>query len=365
MSQSALYPRPVGFVGSMALASAAEVFGAVSEHVGSLATRIPDGETGERLRWIGWQRDQLVGRPGIDIAQEITIQGPVGQVLRRLKLKDGYSALQLQLRPLGYLEAARASFAEFENAREQGKFDAQARFQISLPSPMALASGIAGPRDEVLQAFELAYRSELSDIFAAIPPDKLAIQWDLAQETHMEESRRHPDALRPEFAALADPRARQAFGLQRVLDAAARACEWIPAEAELGIHLCYGDADGKHIIEPHDTTVMSEMAGGLTGRVTRRIDWIHMPVPIERDDDAYFAPLKNLRVRPDTTIFLGLIHHRDGLEGARRRIDAAQKVLPSFGVATECGMGRRDPTIMPELLALHRRVAELEHTPRA
>jgi len=44
----------------------------------------------------------------------------------------------------------------------------------------------------------------------------------------------------------------------------------------------------------------------------------------------------------------------DGVEGARRRIEIARKYLRDFGVATQCGWGRRPPSDKLEgLLDLH------------
>jgi hypothetical protein len=114
----------------------------------------------------------------------------------------------------------------------------------------------------------------------------------------------------------------------------------VPADVHLGMHLCYGDSDGKHAIEPVDTQKMVELANLITKVATRPLQWIHMPVPIARDDEAFFAPLQNLKLHPQTELFLGLIHHADGPEGARRRIAAAEKFVSRFGVATECGIGR-------------------------
>jgi hypothetical protein len=84
-----------------------------------------------------------------------------------------------------------------------------------------------------------------------------------------------------------------------------------------------------------------------------------MPVPIDRADDAYFAPLKDLNLPAGTQLFLGLVHLDDGVQGARERVRAAQKVVPEFGVACECGLGRRPPERIPELLRLHREIASL------
>ena len=44
-------------------------------------------------------------------------------------------------------------------------------------------------------------------------------------------------------------------------------------------------------------------------------------------------------------------------ETGRRRIAAAERVVPAFGIATECGLGRRDPGTIADLLKLHAAVA--------
>jgi hypothetical protein len=56
-------------------------------------------------------------------------------------------------------------------------------------------------------------------------------------------------------------------------------------------------------------------------------------------------------------LYLGLVHFTDGAEGTERRIAAAQRTLTGFGVATECGMGRRPPETIPDLLSIHSAVA--------
>ena len=113
-----------------------------------------------------------------------------------------------------------------------------------------------------------------------------------------------------------------------------------------GFHLCYGDLDAKHFIDPADATKMVELANLIAGSVSRPITWLHMPVPIGRTDDAFYAPLKNLRLGSDTELYLGLVHAQDGVEGTRRRIETAKKYAPAFGIASECGISRgRDPRL--------------------
>ena len=55
---------------------------------------------------------------------------------------------------------------------------------------------------------------------------------------------------------------------------------------------------------------------------------------------------------------LGLVHYTDGIEGARRRITAAETVVKDFAIATECGLGRRASDTIPKLLRLHAAVAD-------
>jgi hypothetical protein len=86
-------------------------------------------------------------------------------------------------------------------------------------------------------------------------------------------------------------------------------------------------------------------------RVSRHVDYVHMPV-VPRPDDAFYAPLRDLDVG-DTRIFLGMVHHTDTIDDFRRRRDLARKYLPEFGIGSVCGYGRVDPTEARAVLDLH------------
>jgi hypothetical protein len=144
-----------------------------------------------------------------------------------------------------------------------------------------------------------------------------------------------------------------------VTDMLRRIGDSVPEPIELGYHLCYGDAGHKHFVEPRDAGLLVEVANTVLDGLRRPVSWLHLPVPRSRDDEAYGAPLAALRLSPATELYLGLIHLTDGAEGARRRVAAAQRcVQHEFGVATECGLGRRDPADIPAIVALHAQVAE-------
>ena len=87
----------------------------------------------------------------------------------------------------------------------------------------------------------------------------------------------------------------------------------VPADVEAGVHLCYGDAGERHFIEPTDAATLVRYANAVIAASEREISWLHLPVPIERDDAAYFAPLAELA--PVAELYLGLVHREDGAEG--------------------------------------------------
>ncbi|MFL5099365.1 MAG: hypothetical protein ACJ8E5_02050, partial [Xanthobacteraceae bacterium] len=134
----------------------------------------------------------------------------------------------------------------------------------------------------------------------------------------------------------------------------------VPADVELLFHLCYGDAGHRHVVEPTDMGDMVEFTNRLVRGIRRGIDLVHMPVPRDRADAGYFAPLRELRLDPGTELCLGLVHHTDGVEGTKKRLATARQFVTDFSIATECGFGRRDPGTIPELLRIHAAAAALE-----
>ena len=85
----------------------------------------------------------------------------------------------------------------------------------------------------------------------------------------------------------------------------------VPADVDLLFHFCYGDANHKHVVEPLDMGDMVDLANVLAKRVARPIQMVHMPVPRDRDDDAYFAPLRRLSLAPETLLCLARLSHHN------------------------------------------------------
>lgn len=331
-------PTTVQLVGSVPLANAEEVFRAASRWLGKRLRRLPDGETGDRLQWVVWQFPILSRHPDIQMVPAQNDYSPQP----RLRLRN---PAPLVLSSIGYAEVARASYVRFAYLKEEGVIPQRCRFQVSLPTPRAVAQVFAVEPDQARfeQAYETRMLQEVKELCDAVPPGELAIQWDVAVEIGMLEGVWTPEFdLRP--------------GLWTRL---ARLGEVVPPEAELGFHLCYGDYGHEHFIQPKDMGYLVEVANALGTGIRRAVDWIHMPVPRERTDDAYFEPLRQLKLQPATELILGLVHFTDGVEGAQRRISAAQRVVSRFGIATECGLGRRPRVTIEPLLKLHAELADL------
>jgi hypothetical protein len=338
-------PRPVLLVGSVPLDAPADVFLKVSDSVGSLARRIPDGETGARLNWIVWQGDRFFAVPGLETQGERHM--PSERKARpQFGPKPGAAPEALAFGPLGYADSAISSYRTFKSLRDAGKLPAGTRFQVSLPTPFSVVYhfGVASARRTIWPHYERRMLAEVAEILAQIPHRDLAIQWDVCTEI---------------VRVMEDPQLSREYTMDELLQGVVRVAEAVAPDAELGIHICYGDLGHKHTLEPRDTGLSVTIANWLSGAIHRPINWIHMPVPRDRDDDAYFAPLRGLQLNPQTELYLGLVHYTDGVGGAERRLAAARKVVSSFGVATECGFGRRDPQTVEDLLALHREVAAL------
>jgi hypothetical protein len=99
---------------------------------------------------------------------------------------------------------------------------------------------------------------------------------------------------------------------------------------------------------------MVDFANSLSRTIKHKLAYIHMPVPVERSDEAFHRPLRDLTLPAGTELFLGVVHAKDGVAGAKARIAAARRYAPSFGIATECGMARaRSEDTVRALLKIH------------
>ena len=339
----------VHFVGSIPLPDAETVFRTLSQATGKHLARLPDGETGIRKTWIRFLQDVLAQNPAIDLAADappfkfIQWDGKLIREIPRLRVKPGMTPKAEDFKT-GYADMAIESWGLFDRLQKAGTIPAGVKFQVCLPTPIAPTYNNMVPdsRQKVLPALTQHFAGEVARIARALPNDRVAIQWDVCQEVLAWENYYDKGPV--------DFRIETLDVLQQVGDA-------VPQGIDLGYHLCYGSPADEHMVQPKDTGVMVEMTNAIVARVKRPIQFFHLPVPKPRTDDAYFAPLKLLKLGPGTELYLGLLHHNDAA-GDAARLAAARRHTRVDGVATECGMARGDPARLPSLLAAHVRAAE-------
>ncbi|MGZ8312307.1 MAG: hypothetical protein ACXWUR_09615 [Allosphingosinicella sp.] len=329
-------PTHVHFVGSIALDSVDEVFRTCGKTLGRRIKRLPDGEPGGRRLWISWQLPLLRASPYLEPMPGVPLEA-----LAPLRLAEGVKPEDISFGELGYCREARISYQDFVAARERGDIAPETRFQVSLPTPFAVISTfVREGLEPVFAAYERAMIREAEEICAAIPLQDLCIQWDVCIEMLIWDGQ--PSIVPP------------LPGKEQIIpQSIGRLCDAIPADVEVGIHLCYGDMDARHFIEPQDMGRMVSLANAIAAAATHPLAYVHMPVPIARDDETYFAPLRDLELDEGTKVYLGLVHD-DGHVAVQRRIAAASRFLPTFGVATECGIARkRTPEMVKRLIRAH------------
>lgn len=341
--------RHVHLVGSVPFASAREVFETVSAALGSRLKRIPDGETGERSDWITWLEPAFADNPALEKSDELFRIHATGTARIRYRLKPGKSVRDVRFDNLFYADIAKQSYADFSALKRAGKIGKDVKFQIDLVPAhsviwLFLQDDLHQPLDPV---FNEALKREIDKIAVALPHDQIAIQFDVASAVFARLQRNEPSVYGKNRDEMLASFARIIAGL----------AEHVPADIDLMFHFCYGDSNHKHVIEPRDMGDMVDMANVLVTTIRRPIALIHMPVPRDRSDDAYFAPLAGLKLKPETELCLGLVHYTDGVDGTRKRLATAERYARGFSIATECGFGRRDPETIPELLRIHAAIA--------
>jgi hypothetical protein len=158
------------------------------------------------------------------------------------------------------------SWAVFDRMQKSGAIPKGVKFQVCLPTPIAPTYNNIVPSDRqgVLPALTQHFAGEVARIAAAVPNNRLAIQWDVCQEVLAWEG--YYDKGPVDFHT-------------ETLDVLGKVGDAVPAAIELGYHLCYGSPADEHLVQPKDTALMVEMTNAIAARVKRPIQFFHLPVP--------------------------------------------------------------------------------------
>jgi hypothetical protein len=332
-------------VGSLPAASTEAAFRAGARHFGDLVFALPDGETGPRAAWVGYERERLA-RPNPDVVVVEETASPTGIPRHAYEtpvfaVRDGVEALRWETWPR--IDDALESYAVFRRLRDEGAIPDGLRFQVGLPFPASAMNAFKADygRDfpKAARGFEELVERELARLCAAIPPEELAIQWDCAYETQ-------------DIEGVLAWTAGDAW--ERWTGPVSRLARLIPEEVLVGYHVCYGTFPEWPMYEPHDMTVPVRMANFAVAESGRRVDWLHLAGPryLRSEDERFFAPLRELEPG-DARVFLGIVLPIDGVPGLRRRHSTARRFLDDFGVAMYCGFGRQPGRDGEETLREH------------
>src|SRR6201995_1794917 len=324
---------PLLLVGSLPAPSTDAALRAGAELFGDLVFALPDGETGPRAAWVGYEREQLA-RPNPDVEVVSETESPTGRPRHAYEtpvfgIRSGVSELHFEAWPR--IDDAITSSGEFAALKADGVIPGHLRFQVGLPFPSsalnAFKADFAADYPVAERGFEKLVARELQRLTGAIPPGELAIQWDLAYETQDIEG---VLAWTSEGA------------WERFAGPVTRLTRQIPQETLVGYHLCYGTFPEWPMYEARDLALLVRMANFAVANSGRPVDWLHLAGPryLRSEDRAFFRPLVDLEPG-DARVFLGIVLPIDGAAGPRRRPETASRSLNDFGVAMYCGFGRQ------------------------
>lgn len=328
--------------------------------LGNLIPSLPDGEPGSRSIWINFLAHKIYDpHPDLETLHRPRVVPGLPDWMPKgyddhwlFRVKD--KAKRLCFDDLGYSGEAVESYGTFRSLRDSGVISSGVRFQVSMPlTDDATRPFAAEPADyEIMaDAYEEAMKREVATLTSAISPSDLVIQWDIVFEVMDFEARPENRSVMPWYIPTDDPMKRYLRRLHAVSEA-------IPSQTLLGVHICYGDLGHQHVVQPKNLGICVRIANESAHSAGRPLNFVHMPVPRDRNDDAYFEPLRDLEIG-DTKLYAGLVHYTDGVEGTRRRLEAFRRHYKgNAGVSTECGFGRRKLETIPPLLEIHREIIE-------
>jgi len=327
----------------MDLASVDEALRSTADLFGDRVKRLSNGDLGLTRGWILAHHKVFAAHPSFEeFAHEETADSRTpGQRRRRFRLRPG-AAPPTSFERAGYAADAAEAYGILSELKRDGRVAAEARLLVPVPTVYDILNFAIAHQDyaAVLPAYERHLLGEIGEVADAVPHDELAIQWDVAHE----------------FEYLASGSA-AFFPMTRdeIVAMLIRLGGAVPSDVELGFHCCYGNLNLKHFVEPIDMSEMVRVMNAVMDGLNRPVQFIHMPVPQDRSDETYFAPLRDLDLGRGTELYLGLVHEGDGVAGTLKRAEAAGRFVAGFGIGTECGLNQRS---RENVLALLRIQAE-------
>ena len=346
-------------VGSLPFEDEASAMARAIELVGDRLLALPDGEIGERSdqypsgdrsQWVAGLAGRLAREPSLfDVLDAGTMNEkgfPVDfDSTARLRPRLGRTELGERLR-LGYDTAALRSWPHFERLRSEAGLPGL-RMQVGLPTGLGIAVSVLSTARALryARAFAACLAREATEISRVIGAENLLFQIEAPIEV---------------IAAHRIPRPAAGLAAKPIVDLVRR----LPAQAPVGVHLCYGDLNNIALIAPDNFDRLVGFANALIHRwpKSHTLAYVHLPFaagasPPPTDPGAYRA-LRRLNLPAGASLVAGLVHEQlspDSLRGLLRTVEQARG--GEVDVACACGLGRRSTETAEELMQRCRQLA--------
>jgi hypothetical protein len=314
--------------------------------------RCSDGETGDRHLWCTPIIEKLRANPDVEIVRDGDWSDY--EHVAQWRVRDGVTMDPDNFR-MHYELAFRNAYPSFRVLRERyGRPDL--RFQVGIVAPIDVAlyafgdAAFADP--SILEACQAATVREIAAIHAEAGDD---VVFQLETVVALVAIAQAEDAAQEAVAA-------QMAGT--MLDTVGRS----PAGARFGMHLCLGDFHHTAYGNMRDARPIVLLANAIAAGFPsdRVLEFVHAPFAAAKEppiaDEAFYAPLADLRLPEDTRFIAGFLHETLDTDAHRELLARIERLARrEVDVAAACGLGRRDSD--DEAFAQMRETAALLETP--
>lgn len=319
-------------VGSIPSATPDEAMRVALERLGPCLRWLPDGETGPRRNWIIHIIESLRAHPDLEVVRDGGWTDY--EDIPRFRIRRGHRLAGESL-DFGHTTAFETSFPVFRQlVAESGRDDVA--FQVGMPGDFDMALFTLGPTGPFRhrEPFTDAVLTEIRDIHAQAG-DRVVFQLEVPAELVF--VARMPPLAQPAMAS---------YLARGITDLAAGA----PEGARFGIHLCLGDMNHRALGRMRDVSPLVHLTNAIGTRwpAGRPLEFVHAPFAAAAEPPpnqrAFYQPLEGLRLDPAVAFIAGFVHEDLPLHAQQALHDHLARLLARpVGVATSCGLGRREP----------------------
>ncbi|NIH77639.1 hypothetical protein [Amycolatopsis viridis] len=262
---------------------------------------------------------------------------PMYRVAKGVKLQPEHVSLQRRQDVEGWIGLA-------EEVRRRAGAD-QLRFQVGIPSPLDLTTfALANPR--VLPKLPVGQRlGAMASMLRLYPVFRTAVLDDVRaiHDSHGENVVFQVEAPSVLVVLWSAPAAARPLAAKWLAGKMAGLLAGFPQDAEVVLHLCYGDLAHRSLVTPDSFGPAVLFLNALAAKLGRRLPKVHLPAAFgdhpPSTDEAFYRPLRQLR--PGYELYAGVAHHDGGTESR----EALRLFEDAFGrqataVSTACGLGR-------------------------